>query len=105
MSVISCTAGNQFAAEAGVFIYIEHVYADVWHASINGLINGNVPARDGLVRQSGDSVGGAVGIVIAAVGAIASSCGTALTGMTATPLASAQATTRTNIDVPRSPFA
>src|SRR5947208_15020039 len=56
VGVVSCTARNQFAAEAGIFIDLEHVHADVGHAGIDHVGERQVPALKDLVRQSGDEI-------------------------------------------------
>src|SRR5438094_8772972 len=56
VGVVSCTARNQFAAEAGIFIDLEHVHADVGHAGIDHVGERKVPALKVLVRQSGDEI-------------------------------------------------
>src|SRR2546427_12010880 len=54
--VVSCTARNQFAAEAGIFIDLEHVHADVGDAGIDHVGERKVPALKVLVRQSGNEI-------------------------------------------------
>src|SRR5256885_8609759 len=56
VGVVSCTARNQFAAEAGIFIDLEHVHADVGYAGIDHVGERKVPALKVLVRQSGDEI-------------------------------------------------
>src|SRR5438132_12823351 len=56
VGVVSCTARNQFAAEAGIFIDLEHVHADVGHAGIDHVGEREVPALKGVVRQPGNEI-------------------------------------------------
>src|SRR5437667_10843529 len=56
VGVVSCTARNQFAAEAGIFIDLEHVHADEGHAGIDHVGERKVPALKVVVRQSGDEI-------------------------------------------------
>ena len=54
--VIAGAAGDQFAAQARVFVDFEHVDADVRHSGRDGLRKRFLPAFGRLVRQAGDQI-------------------------------------------------
>src|SRR6185369_12471573 len=56
VSVVAGASGNEFAAQARVFVNFEHVDADVWNTGCESLGKRVGPGLGGLVRQSSDDV-------------------------------------------------
>ena len=56
MSVISCAAGDQFAAQTRILIDFEHVNAHVRTLRWQDLSTENLPALGSLVRQSRNQI-------------------------------------------------
>ena len=56
MSVIFLASGDEFAAQARIFVHFQHINAGVRNAGGEQLIQRLVPARASLMRQSGDQV-------------------------------------------------
>ena len=61
VGVEALAAGEDFAAEAGVFVNLEHVDAEVGEADAGGDVERVLPGGRGLVGEAGDEVGADVG--------------------------------------------
>ena len=61
VGVEALAAGEDFAAEAGVFVDFEHVDAEVGEADAGGDVERVLPGGGGLVGEAGDEVGADVG--------------------------------------------
>src|ERR1019366_409271 len=56
VGMVAGSTGHEFAAEAGVFVNLKHVDADVRYSDGDDVVQGCSPAFGGLVREAGDEI-------------------------------------------------